>query len=250
MTNFNPDIPRCLRETSPGLLSHPLSAGWCHSNLSSEERLERILSDKIMRFNPYLVDDQTLLDCAARGRMQPLPSLTQMMIYHFLDIKYVRRNFIYEAIFYRIGNSPEVFHTSLSSLISSISHYCHKGPVHSKFNSSNLTNDSMVEKMQNRSFFVSNVILGTRNFNTLGLGYRFHRMKGNDHSQADTIRRSMCNAKIEMLNEMIEYPWSDCLLKISSNVPDYTHILLHAIDIVKSFPKFQGHLPSLSELTI
>ena len=106
----------------------------------------------------------------------------------------------------------------------------------------------MVEKMQNRSFFVSNVILGTRNFNTLGLGYRFHRMKGNDHSHADTIRRAMCNPKIEMLNEMIEYPWSDCLLKISSNVPDYTHILLHAIDIVKSFPKFQGHLPSLSEL--
>lgn len=248
MNNCNPSIPTWHGSINPGLLSHPLSANWCLSNLGPEERLERILSDKIMRFNPYMVDDQTLLDCAARGKMQPLPSLTQMLIVHFLDIKYVRRNFIYEAIFYRIGNCPEIFHTSLSSLVCSFSHYFHKGPVHSKFNSSNLTNDSMVEKMQNRSFFVSNVILGTRNYQTLGIGYRFNRLKGNEHSQAECIRRSMCNAKIEMLNEVIKYPWSDCLLKTSSNTPDYSPILLRAIDIVKDFPTYQGHLPSLSQL--
>lgn len=248
METYYPVNPRGYGPIAPAFLSHWLTAQWCRSALGPFERLEKILSDKVMRFNPYLVDDRTLLESASRGRVLPLPSLTQMVIFHFLDIRKVCKSFTYEAIFYRIGNSPETHHISISALTSSLTHYFTKRPAHSRFNTRNITNFSIVEKMQNRSFFVSNFILGTRGLEKLTIGYRFHRLKGNEQAQAKLIRHSMCDAKIEMLNEVLTYPWSECHLKMAPDSFDYRPPLLRAIEIIKIFPSYPAHLPPLQQL--
>lgn len=248
MSDYYPVNPNGYGPIAPVLLSHWLTAQWCLSDLAPEERLSQLLADKVMRFNPYVVDDHTLLECAARARFLPLPSLTQMVIFHFLDIRKVFHNFSYEAIFYRIGNCPETFHISVPSLTNSISHYYTKQSIHSRFNKAILTNFSMVEKMQNRSFFISNFIPGCRPNQSFNMAFRFHRLKGDEHSQADTIRRSMCAAKIEMINEVLTYPWSECHLKARPITFDYRTPLLHAIQIINNFPSYPGHLPGLSNL--
>ncbi len=68
------------------------------------ERLTLILSDKLLRFNPYRVGDEALLECATRGHWLAWPSITQMWIIHFQDIKSVREEKTYDALFFKIGN--------------------------------------------------------------------------------------------------------------------------------------------------
>ncbi len=73
----------------------------------AKARLEAILADKVMRFNPYRVGDEELLACAERGRWCPFPALTQMVIFHFLDIRQVVTRHKFDALFFRIGNTPK-----------------------------------------------------------------------------------------------------------------------------------------------
>lgn len=70
----------------------------------ARERLEAILADKVLRFNPYRVSDEELVACAERGRWRPFPALTQMVVFHFLDIRAVKTHHVFDAIFYRIGD--------------------------------------------------------------------------------------------------------------------------------------------------
>lgn len=121
-------------------------------NLSPYERLNVILSDKVMRFNPYSVSDSVLLECAERGYILPPPSFTQMAVFHFQDIQKVERNFSYEAIFFTIGSSPVRYHLAIGSLIHSFTHHHTLRPTHVKIGGKNLTNYRMVEKMQVAAF--------------------------------------------------------------------------------------------------
>lgn len=70
----------------------------------ARERLEAILADKVLRFNPYRVGNEELVACAERGRWRPFPALTQMVVFHFLDIRTVKTHHVFDAIFYRIGD--------------------------------------------------------------------------------------------------------------------------------------------------
>ena len=45
------------------------------------QRLRRIPSDKVLRFNPYPLDDATLLACVERARWRPFLALTQMTVF-------------------------------------------------------------------------------------------------------------------------------------------------------------------------
>lgn len=61
-------------------------------------RLYEILNDKVMIFNPYLVGDEKLVECAMRGYWRDFPALTQMLVFTFVDLwvnpTYIRCNFI------------------------------------------------------------------------------------------------------------------------------------------------------------
>lgn len=216
-------------------------------NLSPYERLHVILSDKVMRFNPYSVSDSVLLECAERGYILPPPSFTQMAVFHFHDIQKVERNFSYEAIFFTIGSPPVRYHLAIGSLIHSFTHHHTLRPTHVKIGGKNLTNYRMVKKMQGRSFFVSHIIPAVVHQRPRYVGYRFHLLRGSMQNQADIIRRAMCLGKIEILEEIRSYLSSPFYLGAGSP-PDFDTPLWNAIKAVRNFPQSFQPLPDLSQL--
>lgn len=201
----------------------------------AQARLEAILADKVLRFNPYLVDDEALLACAERGRWRQFPALTQMVIFHFLDIRPVRTHHDFDAIFYRIGNSAQEFYFPLGDLIYSIAHHTSKMPERTQTDGRNITRSS-VAGLQNRSFFVSHAIPGCRTFAPTMLAYKMFRLKGSAAEQADMIRRQMCRSKVAMLEEVLNHPASPFYLGYSDPYLDFITPIRAALRTVAQYP--------------
>ena len=89
----------------------------------AHERLNAILSDKVMRFNPYLVDDEALLECAERGHWLDFPSLTQMVVFHFHKIREVKSRFTYDTIDFNIGQKKETLSLPLGQITRPMAHH-------------------------------------------------------------------------------------------------------------------------------
>lgn len=221
---------------------------WLQGPSNQYERLARILSDKVMRLNPYIFDDDALINCAERGHILPVPTFTQMAIFHFHEILSLRYNKTdYEAISYSIGNSPVRYSMAASTLFRTFSHHATYKPVHVQINGNNLTNFQMIEKLQGKTLFASHIIPENINNNSRKPGYRFHRLRGDRHAQADIIRRSMCDGKINILKEIMDYPQSPYYLGQAPQFDCYTP-LWHAIEAVSHFHESMYHLPTLDEL--
>lgn len=200
----------------------------------AKQRLEAILSDKVMRFNPYKVGDSELLACARRGYWRPFPALTQMVIFHFLDIRTVVTHHEFEAIFYRVGDYPQEHYFPLGAFKYTIAHHMRKSPIRSQMNGKNIT-CSNIERLRNRSFFVSHAITGTR-YLTRMLAYQMHRLPESVAEQANIIRTQMCRAKIEMLEEVLAYPKSPVYLGYDGPDLDYVTPIRAALATFAQYP--------------
>lgn len=194
------------------------------------------MADKVLRFNPYRVGDEELVACAERGRWQPFPALTQIVIFHFLDIRPVRTHHDFEAIFYRIGDSADEHYFPLGDLIYAIAHHSSKMPERVQINGKNITR-STIARIQNRSFFVSHAIPGSRHLTPTMLAYKMFRLKGSVAEQADMIRQQMCRSKVAMLQEVMSYPDSPCYLGNGSASVDYATPIRAALQTITQYPK-------------
>lgn len=159
-------------------------------------RLTEILSDKTLRFNPYNVTDSDLLACAERGRWKDFPSLTQMVVFHFHQLEKIKWKRTYDAIVCHIGDDSNELHIPVSTLTRDYTYLPTRRSVHSTLNNRPITNFGMVEKMQNRDFFVSHALYTRRIDDKVVPAYRLYRLKGSPESRADTIRKRMVEAKI------------------------------------------------------
>lgn len=198
-------------------------------------RLHAILSDRVLRFNPYTVEDETLLACAERGRWQPLPSITQMVVFHFHDIKKVEWKYPYEAISCHIGNDKQELQIPLSSLTEQVTYTATRRLIHVTVDGKPLTNRNMVEKMQGKDYFVSHALMAQKAGAGQVPAYRMSKLKGNQEQRADTIRISMVMSKIAMLKEIMANPHCPDYLQCSKNFIDYTTPIQEAISIIRSF---------------
>lgn len=201
----------------------------------AQQRLEAILADKVLRFNPYRVSDEELVACAERARWRPFPALTQMAIFHFLDIRTLRTNHEFDAIFFRIGNSAEEHYFPLGNLIYSIAHHATKFPERTQINGKNITR-SNIAKIQNRSFFVSHAVPGSRFLTVTMLAYKMYRLKGSIAERAETIRQQMCQSKVLMLEEILNHPTSPCYLGNGALSFDYATPIRAAIQSITKYP--------------
>lgn len=199
-------------------------------------RLNAILSDKVLRFNPYSVDDRVLLDCAERGRWMPFPALTQMVVFHFNDIHKEDRKYSYEAISLHIGNDTASTHLPVNALIGKYTYTATLTQRHTTIDGRPLTNYKMVEKIQRKDYFVSHT-LPTRMINGRTFpAYRLFRLKGADNQKAETIRIAMTEAKLVMLNELLAYPYCPDYLRCSRHFIDYAAPIQAAIEAIRRFP--------------
>ena len=200
-------------------------------------RLEAILCDKVMRFNPYAIDDATLLACAERAFMRPWPALTQMAVIHFLDIRRVMWRIPYDAMFYRIGGSPREESMSVGSLTRRVTYTATLRQVHVTVDGRPLTNAKMAERMQGRDYFVSHALPARAEGGRPMQAYRLFSLKGNDARRAETIRERMLESKIAMLNEILAHPYAPEYLRCSRGYIDYAAPISAAISAIRCFPE-------------
>lgn len=198
-------------------------------------RLQAILGDKILRFNPYSVDDATLLSCAERAVWRPWPALTQMVVFHFGDIRNVKWTYPYEAIFFHVGEDTYETHLSLGSLTDPAAYIATRQQVHVTIDGRPLTNAGMAEKMCGNDYFVGHALRAEKPNGKTVLAYRMSRLRGTDHNKAETIRRCMLDSKITMLREILAHPYCTDYLQCSRDFIDYANPIRQAIDIISNF---------------
>lgn len=173
----------------------------------ARRRLRLMLGDKLLRFNPYSVDDRTLIDCAMRGRWLPFPSITQMVIVHFGEITYRVQGVTPDYISVSIGNDPARIMLPVKNLIIPSTYLATFQPVRTRLNDHNITSFDMVESMQGKSYFVSHMIPARAANGVMLPACRFYSLRGNLPNQAEQIRSRMIQSKLSMLEEVISHPY-------------------------------------------
>ncbi len=69
-----------------------------------------------------------------------------------------------------------------------------------------------------------------------GIAYKMHLLYGSVARQADVIRQQMCQAKIEMLLEVLHHPESPFYLGYYDHDYDYVTPIRNAISAINRYP--------------
>lgn len=201
-------------------------------------RLQAILEDKVLRFNPYSVDDETLLACVERAVWQP--SLTQMVVFHFHDIRRIKWERPYDAIFFHVGNDSQELHLPVNSLTNRLTYSATLQQIHVTINGNVLTNQNMVEKMQGKDYFISHALPTKTIGRSNRPAYRMFQLRGDEHQKAELIRQLMIESKITMLKEVLAHPYTPQYLCCERNFIDYTTPITAAIESIQRFPDIRN----------
>lgn len=203
----------------------------------ARERLEAILADKLLWFNPYRISDRELLDCAERGRWLTFPSVTQMIVYHFHDIRMTRNRetgMLYEGLFYHLGDTDTESHFGVKSLIQTLTHRATRKPVWTLVNGRHLVL-SNIHTLEGRDMFVGHALCCDHPGSGIRQAYRMHRLNGSESKRAATIRENMCEAKLEMLDEILRYAILPEYLGNACRTFDHATPLLNAMASIRRF---------------
>lgn len=200
-------------------------------------RLHAILADRVMLFNPYTVSDESLLECAGRAEFLPFPTLTQMVILHFVRVIPYSASNPWEKIVFRIGSGEREYEMPMGALDNKFTYRANRRQNWSLVNGKRITNSGMVEKMMGKSYFVSHILLADRNYGEKRPLYRMFLLKGDSSAMAAEIRKRMCESKIEMLEEVLKYPFSPDYLQCRRHFIDYTSPIHAFIETVRHFPE-------------
>lgn len=213
------------------------------SLLTSEEevwrRLTAILGDKVMRFNPYSVDDETLLACVERAVWRPWPALTQMVVFHFSGIRRVEWKRPYEAIYFRIGDDLRETHLPLAALTDRMTYTATRGLLHTNLDGYPLTNVRMAERLCGRDCFVGHALPAERGNGKKAPAYRMSILRGSVTERARKVREAMLESKITMLEETLAHPHCADYLQCSRDYVGYAAAIREALASVRAFPNFR-----------
>ncbi len=208
-------------------------------NYSPEDawkRLYEILNDKVMGFNPYLVGDEELEKCAMRGYWRDFPALTQMVVFTFVDLRMIKKQHTFDALFYRVGNNMEEYYFPLSTFVWGISYRPTFKNERSQIGKKRITNFRQVEDMIGKSFFVSHALCGSWMFENAKLAYRMVQLYGTVTKKAKIIREAMIASKIAMLKELLDHPYHPAYLNCPRNLINYEPIVLEKMEEIRRFP--------------
>ncbi len=211
----------------------------------AKERLELILSNRLLRFNPYRVSDDELVACAKRGYWLKWPSITQMLIFHFQEIKIVHNTQTYYGLFFKVGQKSEAVHYGIYSFSRPMTHLVSLKPIWMTLNGKRVI-PSNIDKLVNREVFVSHTINCRRLSGKLMQSYQLHLLPKNENRWAGIIRKSMMQSKIAMLEEVLEYPSHPDYLAYTGKSFDFRTPIINAIEKIRKYP--DALLPSTHHL--
>lgn len=212
-------------------------------------RLEAIITDKLLWFNPYRVADRVLLECAERGRWSTFPAITQMLVFHFHDIRTMPipdGRWQYDGLFFHIGNNDTEHHLSINSLTYPMTNRGTLRPEWTMINGHHLV-PSNIHTLERKNVFVSHAICCNFYRGVTRQAYRMHRLYGSEDNKAKTIRESMVAAKLEMLEEVLTHAMLPEYLGNSCTSLNIATPLRQAMEAIRRFPK---SVPPTTHITV
>ena len=202
----------------------------------SRMRLDRIMVRRRLSFNPYTVSDARLLELVSQIGWGNEWDITQMTVVTFTRLRPLNDYRRFDGIFMRVANvSEEVFipkgtltrGVTANDTITRERCWMGKTPIR---------NDKDVERLQGKTYFVSRIIWGVNTFGSSKGAYRIHRLYGKTAKDATTIRDAMIEAKIEMLERILQHPESPDFLSCTKGFFDYETRIRRAIELIRRFP--------------
>lgn len=203
----------------------------------SQMRLNGILGRRRLIFNPYTVSDRRLLEIAETTNWGNDFDITQIVIMHFTRLRETGDFRKYDGIFMRLGRTPEEVFISSAALAYGVTANDTIRLERTWVGMKPLRHKEEVASLAGRSVFVSRIVRGVNNYGHPKAAYRMHKLTGKIEKDAQIIREAMCNAKIEMLQRIFDYPQSPDYLSCNKGVIDYESRLWRAIEIIRHYPE-------------
>lgn len=205
-----------------------------HNDLdNSRRRLDRFLSSRRLIFNPYSVSDRRLMDIVSRTGWGDEYDLVQAVVMNFTRLRHVKGIYEFDGIYATVGGyQGEVFIHTLT-FTEGVTAYDSLRNEKSTIGKRRITNEKHIPPLVGKRVFVSRVIQGraVRGFHRTS--YRMTRITGNEKKDAAAVRTAMCEAKVEMLQRILEYPRH--YLQCDKGFFDYEPRILRAIRIIESY---------------
>lgn len=202
-------------------------------------RLRMFLNDKLLRFNPYLIENEKLLEGIGKMRWRGMYSLTQMVILKFLDVQRLTDSeFSQEKVIYTIGDSAEEITEHMSAFTCKRTAADSLQQIRSTINNRPITQTCQIHSLIGKRIFVSRNVITVKPGGGFGKAMRMHRLKGNPEEDAAIIREAAVAAKLEMLERLLAYPHANIYLGGEPSAPADIRTPIRALMTeIAAFPK-------------
>ena len=202
-------------------------------------RLRMFLNDKLLRFNPYLIENEKLLEGIDKMRWRGMYSLTQMVILKFLDIQKLNDSeFSQEKVIYTIGDSAEEITEHMSAFTCKRTAADSLQQIRSTINNRPITQTCQIHSLIGKRIFVSRNVTTITSGGSFGKAMRMHRLKGNPEEDAAIIREAAVAAKLEMLKRLLAYPHANIYLGGEPSAPADIRTPIRALMAeISAFPR-------------
>lgn len=201
----------------------------------SRAALDSILSSRRLIFNPYSVSDRRLWEIVWKSGWGEKYDLTEAVMLRFSRLRLVRDYREFDGIFMCVGLSNyEVFVTP-STIKGGVTAYDSNRIEHHMVGKRKLYTDDDMKWLVGKTFFVSRIIRGRDRKGNGNVAYRMYRMNGKLKRDAAIIREAICNAKLEMLQRVIDYPEGEGNLSCDKGFFDYEPRIRRAMRIIGKY---------------
>lgn len=165
-------------------------------------RFHEIVTDEILLYNPYRHSDEDVAGKAYSTCFNP-GALTQMTVLEFTGMAKDRT--LGDSILWT-GCNRRHGHLPLRSLLRKHTALDTSQPIRSTLDDKSITDEQQVKRLTGKSVFISHAIPALDRNGRPEWALRMFRLTGEIETDAEIIRKSMCRAKIEMLNRLLDHP--------------------------------------------
>lgn len=204
---------------------------------NSHKRLNNFLAAKSLIFNPYKVDDGPLMEWVAKCGWGGEFDLTQHVTMTFTRLREAHNSRGFDGIYARIGTSQNEALLPAYFFLGNVTALDDLRGVWSTIGTRHITNEKQVTALVGKRMFISAVIRGKNVRGDYCPAYRMTRLTGKEQKDAAAVRNAMCEAKIEMLNRLMENPDCKHYLDCSDTLFDFKTRIRRAISIIRTYPQ-------------
>ena len=165
-------------------------------------RFRKLITEEILLYNPYRHSDEDVAGKAYATVFNP-ESLTQMTVLEFTGLTEDRT--YGECLLWTNCNRQ---HGSIPvrSILGKHTALDTSQPIRSLLDGKALTDETQVRRLTGKAVFLSHAIPALGRNGRREWALRMFRLRGEIEVDAEIIRKSMCRAKIEMLNRLLDHP--------------------------------------------